>query len=403
MLTKKGASLFSAGDDDQSIYGFRFAFPEGIRSFTNDYIESKEFIFTECFRCGKEVLDISLRVIEQDYTRIPKQLISKTENSGSVHLLRFPNQDMESGKIAKLIYQLNQEYRIPYSEIIILFRTDHNEVFSSKIVEHLVDSGIPLITKASQFSILDTILGRYFASLVKILQNRKNDLAIRTILDSSNGIGPKTIDKIYSIAVSEDRRFGSVCEDIANGSYGDVDQINRARKILKMLFEFDWETVKNMESFNEQVKSILQLIPSVTSEFEDELNTFLESMSIESVDDFYYLVNDIVGSTEQDLGEIDAVRLMSMHQAKGLSADAVFIIAAEDEYIPGKGNPDEERRLLYVSMTRERRFLFISHCNQRIGQQAYTGAGRGNVRKLTRFLSDIGLSSEAGTSFELKG
>jgi superfamily I DNA/RNA helicase len=64
---------------------------------------------------------------------------------------------------------------------------------------------------------------------------------------------------------------------------------------------------------------------------------------------------------------------MTMHKAKGLSASAVFVVGVEDEYIPGRGEVDEERRLLYVSLTRARKYLFITYCKNRVGQQRHSG------------------------------
>ena len=98
-----------------------------------------------------------------------------------------------------------------------------------------------------------------------------------------------------------------------------------------------------------------------------------------------------LGNKEQNRPK-GAVSIMTMHQAKGLSAEAVFVIAAEDEYIPGRAvgrEIEDERRLLYVSMTRARRFLFVSHCQRRVDRQLYTGRTRGKpFRNLTRFLAD---------------
>ena len=85
------------------------------------------------------------------------------------------------------------------------------------------------------------------------------------------------------------------------------------------------------------------------------------------------------------------INIMTMHQAKGLDAEAVFVIAAEDEYIPGRAEGskiDDERRLLYVSLTRARSFLCITHCIQRTGGQRHTGRTSGSAaRNLTQFLS----------------
>lgn len=90
--------------------------------------------------------------------------------------------------------------------------------------------------------------------------------------------------------------------------------------------------------------------------------------------------------------KVNAVNILTMHQAKGLTFDICFIVGAEDEFIPGRNTGDkegDERRLLYVSMTRARHKLFISYCNKRTGQQRHLGSNSGTERRtLTRFLKD---------------
>jgi DNA helicase-2/ATP-dependent DNA helicase PcrA len=107
-----------------------------------------------------------------------------------------------------------------------------------------------------------------------------------------------------------------------------------------------------------------------------------------------------LGKNEQEAAE-DEVRLMTMHQAKGLTAKAVIIAGTEDEFIPGRsvGTPleDDERRLLYVSLTRAQQFLFITHCDRRLDEQRWMGREPGKlVRRLTRFLADGSVPSQDG-------
>ena len=94
---------------------------------------------------------------------------------------------------------------------------------------------------------------------------------------------------------------------------------------------------------------------------------------------------------------------MTMHKAKGLTASAVIIVAAEDEYIPGRqlGEKEgDERRLLYVSLSRARHFLAVTYCERRTGQQRHTGRTSGQSRRtLTRFLRDAPVAPIDGASF----
>ena len=97
--------------------------------------------------------------------------------------------------------------------------------------------------------------------------------------------------------------------------------------------------------------------------------------------------------TFQQDTEGDGVSLLTMHQAKGLTFDVCFIVAVEDEFLPGKNadvNMDDELRLLYVSMTRPRHKLYMTYCSKRVDTQRHTGRNSGTeARHLTRFLRDI--------------
>ena len=105
---------------------------------------------------------------------------------------------------------------------------------------------------------------------------------------------------------------------------------------------------------------------------------------------------------EQELEE-GKINILTMHRAKGLTAEAVIVAAAEDQYIPGRAEGDgvdDERRLLYVSLTRAKHHLFVTYCDKRTGQQRHTGSNSGTVfRSLSRFLGDCSHTPKDGRKF----
>jgi superfamily I DNA/RNA helicase len=107
---------------------------------------------------------------------------------------------------------------------------------------------------------------------------------------------------------------------------------------------------------------------------------------------------------EQEL-DSNAINIMTMHKAKGLSADVVFVVAVEDEYIPGRAAADEllvgdELRLLYVSLTRARHRLYMTYCRERLGPQTHTGRTAGlRSRTLCRFLKNGPVHAESGPEY----
>ena len=114
------------------------------------------------------------------------------------------------------------------------------------------------------------------------------------------------------------------------------------------------------------------------------------------------LLSSSLQDKEQEL-DSERVNIMTMHKAKGLTASAVILIAAEDEYIPGSqmGEKEgDEQRLLYVSLSRARHFLAVTYCDHRTRYQKYTGRTSGSSRRtLTRFLRDAPIAPIDGQSF----
>jgi len=136
MILNIGGELFVAGDDDQSIYGFRYAHPEGIRNFDQDYLESKALVLREFKRCGSTILEMANFVAEQDPRRLRKFTFAGPDAPQSeVHLLNFPDQQSETENVAKICKYLNEYLNINLKDILILLRSDRNEIFSKPIRE----------------------------------------------------------------------------------------------------------------------------------------------------------------------------------------------------------------------------------------------------------------------------
>lgn len=142
-IVHKGVEVFIAGDDDQSIYGFRKAHPAGIRRFPVDYPSAVSHVLEVCKRCDRQILEIGLFVAEQDIHRIPKIIRTETGRpDGDVQILRFRDQIAEAFNIASICQYLVQEEQLQPSDILILLRSDHNAVFSKQITDALTRKGI---------------------------------------------------------------------------------------------------------------------------------------------------------------------------------------------------------------------------------------------------------------------
>ena len=404
-LRNSGTNVFCAGDDDQSIYGFRFAYPEGIRNFLKEVQNSEGFKLTECFRCDENILNLALNVIGQDPKRIPKELKSMSSIKGECHLLRFQNQYEEAKCIADIVKTLVDKKEVPENEIIILLRSDHNKSFSKPIIEKLIELGLTLNQEKDSLSAFDQENGRYFLSLLKFLKNPSHDLALRTILELTKGLGEATFKSIYAQAKTNKIRFHEVVEKILIGEIIDVTNLNKLLEALKAINNLREELKEEMDIMI-TLKKLKSFIPTFSDEFTIRIEGIIKNNNLENIEDLIEFFDELLSpETEAPAKTATGIRIMSMHQAKGLTAKAVFIVATEEEYIPGRGDVDEERRLFYVSITRAKHFLFMTFCNERISAQQHTGYLNAPMskRNLTRYLRDLPTVKVIdGKNFELQ-
>ena len=394
-----GTQVFAAGDDDQSIYGFRKAHPAGIRRFCNDYKGAGLHNLELCFRCYANILDLGTFVAEQDTRRAPKQL-SAAQEGGEVRLLSFINQDREARGVARICRRLIADGLRPY-DILILLRSDRNGVFSSVLRTAMEQENVPVAAKTDEDEdVLNKPTGRLLLSLLRIALNPHDHLAWRTWLQvRPNGVGLKARQAIYNLAREQGIGFANAVEYVANDPT--CIGVHHGR-CVQSEFHILQETVGQLphsESTLSDAESILRSITPaldrvcVHVEDRDQIcRRIVEIATTSEAGPISALVQQLNTSDEnlEQETEQDKVNILTMHRAKGLEAKAVIVVACEDEYIPGRATGtdiDDERRLLYVSLTRAKQDLFVTFCAHRNGPQRHTGrtAGRSN-RQLTRFL-----------------
>lgn len=143
-MANLGCEIYGAGDDDQSIYGFRFAEPEGIRRFPNEFKPSDQLELIHCKRCDKAILDFALYVARQDPRRIEKRLVPDSTEPGQVEILSFADQGAEAVGIGKISRWLTKRKGLKPEDILMLLRSDRNKVFSAPLEAALVSVGVPV-------------------------------------------------------------------------------------------------------------------------------------------------------------------------------------------------------------------------------------------------------------------
>ena len=415
-IASRNAELYVAGDDDQSIYGFRKAHPEGIRRFLRDYPGSRSFPLEVCKRCDCEILDMGLFVARQDPRRIEKEIATEEgREQGEVAILRFADQEAEAQGIAGIVDHLLEHHGLQHHDILVLLRSDHNSLLSAPIQRALEEAGIPVHTATETSTPLDSDDGRVLLAFMRLAVDGEDSLAWRTILSVwSRGIGTVSLRALYDLA----RRRGMTFAETIRRCSRNTEELpgnlqlrisDAAAEIISRLTALFPEDTRGGQTSTEALLAVVGAAASLVIDDADlrqavldYLRGIAEGADSKSVADLIRAVQVASQELNQDI-EQGRVNILTMHRAKGLTARAVIVAAAEDEYIPGRAQGDaidDERRLLFVSLTRAEHHLFVTYCEHRLGVQMHTGRTSGTTeRSLTHFLDDAPHRPRAGVVY----
>jgi DNA helicase-2/ATP-dependent DNA helicase PcrA len=411
-----GAEVYAAGDDDQSIYGFRKAHPEGIRRFLQDYPGASGLSLEMCKRCDREIMDLGLFVARQDIRRIDKPLCTDPDRvGGHVAILGFRDQAQESRSVACLCQHLISHHGLQPHEILILLRSDRYGAFSTVLRDALSVRGVPVGIATADSDPFNGDAGRQVLAVLRLLDNQADSLAWRTLLLlRRNNLGSGTMETVYERARANGVAFSEalreICSDPSSGRGRAARMRTEFESINAILDEL---ATRSCAALGEQEEiDLLDLTQEVATRIVDDeaqrqaivdqLGRVTQTAQPASLNELLRAIESSAENIEQEL-DPGRVNILTMHKAKGLTAEAVIIVAAEDEYLPGRAagdDMDDERRLLYVSLTRAKHHLYITYCNERTGRQQHTGRTVGNTRRhLTRFLQDAPLRPQRGVDY----
>ncbi len=339
-----------------------------------------------------------------------------------VHLVRFANQAAEAAGLARLIKAEIEAGATPHS-ILVLAKSDPKGWLARDIGEQLQALEEKIYLPRGPRGPREDDLQRLVAYLV--LSSRlgagepPDDLALRTLIQlERNGIGWTRLWRVVRHAIDNGLRFHLALQACADGSLGTNLQpvaaageaiIDTARGLAPLDDEtFDEWLVRMADTLavpEDKFGYVLEVSRQVAGEvaeleitLEGDAVTEDEPLSPEQLDPESYLPELLAAlANPADVRppfEEGAVAFTTMHGAKGLTAETVFVLQAEDEVIPGAAvgpDLDEARRLLYVSLTRAKKKLVVTACQQRTGAQRFAGQQLAVNRHLTSFLADYAL------------
>lgn len=380
------------GDDDQSIYGWRGANINNILDFKDNFCDAKIIRLEQNYRSTSEILDAANALISHNERRLGKELQSVRGKGKQIEVIKSSDERSEAINIAKRIRKLVENGE-NLENIAILFRLN---ALSRSIEEGLNKENIPYkLIGAVRFYERAEI--KDILSYFRLLVNINDDFSLLRIINRpKRGIGKGTQDKLERFATLHQISIHQAITYHANELGISSRQINAISGIFALLEELkealNHSSIKFLELFKEKI-NILDTFENNQDDIDREANInefygyfreYIIQNPMASLEDF---LNDI--SLSSDDSDIDgAVSCMSVHSAKGLEFEHLFVIGFESGFFPlmsENGDIEEERRLGYVAITRAKSELVISYVDSRFYK------GKRTALYPSQFLKEAGL------------
>ena len=385
------------GDDDQSIYRFRGATIENILSFEEQYPAAQVIRLEQNYRSTKAILKAANAVISHNRGRKGKTLWTENPSGNKIKIRQTGSESDEAAFVASQIFRLSQGKS--FANIAVLYRTNAQ----SNALEYAFQrNGIPYrIIGGMRF--FDRAEVKDMLAYLCLINNRSDDLRLRRIINlPPRGIGAKTLETVNRLAAAEEMCLYSVVADAAN--YGPLEKVAGKLTAFSQLIEdlAELQDTLSLPDFYEEVlqrtgyQAMLEAKDDLESrtrlenvrELKSSIISYVENTDDPSLSGFLEEIALYTDLEQYDQGS-EAVVLMTMHSAKGLEFDHVFLVGLEEGLFPSSRATtsaeelEEERRLCYVAITRAKLTLTITYARQRM-LYGHTTYGRPS-----RFLSEI--------------
>lgn len=389
LLTKDNHHICVVGDDAQSIYSFRGANIDNILQFNRQYPEAITLKLERNYRSTQNIVDAANSIIRHNKEQIEKTVFSENEKGDKILMMPSSSDKEEASKVIGHISRLHRSEDVALSEIAILYRTNaqsrsFEDALREKNIPYRIYGGLSFYQRKE---IKDIIA--YF----RLVTNLNDEEAFKRIVNyPARGIGNTTLQKIFTASREHNVSLWAVAEQptqygvaLNKGTLSKLESFCnlitdfRSRVTNMGAFDFATELLQYSgikedlqkedgpegQSKRENVEELLGAIRSFERETTEEtgretivLSEFLQQSALQTDAD------------EQD-DDTPKVTLMTIHSAKGLEFEAVFVTGLEDGLFPGSQarffprEMEEERRLFYVAVTRAKRFCFLSYAQSR--------------------------------------
>ena len=375
------------GDDAQSIYSFRGATIENILQFQKDYDEVKVVMLEQNYRSSQSILHVANNVIANNKGQLPKKLWTANDEGDKIKLVRTATDNDEGKYVADAIQEQKLRNHFRNSDFAILYRTNaQSRSFEESLrrmnIAYRIYGGVSFYQRKE---IKD------FLSYLRIIVNPNDEEALKRIINfPARGIGKTSVEKAILFANENNISFWNVLERAAEfgykattlevisnfvtmikmfqselqkkNAYDVAVNVGKSTNLIKELFnDKTTEGLARYENIQELLNSIKEFTETPTEDGElldKSLGSYLQQITL-------------LTDADDDKGENDVVKLMTIHAAKGLEFPVVFVGGLEETLFPSamsintREELEEERRLFYVAVTRAKSKLWLTYANTR--------------------------------------
>ncbi|QPX71737.1 ATP-dependent DNA helicase [Bacillus phage SP8] len=410
MLGKPENNLFLVGDDDQSMYSFRGAKPEEFIDFTRTYKDAQQISMEDNYRSNPHILEVANNLIKNNQKRIPKKLVANKQHDDPCVSFEVYESDIEEAKkvVEEIKLQVEQGGKNP-KDITILYRTNAQ---SRALEDYLIISGIPYVIHGGT-SFYERKEIKDLICYLRLVVDSNDDEAFKRVINTpSRYLGKAFMEKV--------KRFdGSHWEAVTDPSMSWKNYEERGiQEFVNLVEELRSVSEHGAGDFGEgsPTEVIDYLLDNcykkhMSNELtSDDFSSRMENVETlkfvmdqhDSIESFIKHISDLMSQAKHD---IDGVQLMTIHKSKGLEFDTAFVIGVSEGCLPHfraiesyndgrKQAIEEERRLLYVAITRAESVCHISAPKTFLGKPA----------PVSRFSKELGIeiSDVSGTDVDLE-
>ena len=387
LLSEKNRKITCVGDDSQSIYSFRGANYKNILNFEKDYKDAKTILLEQNYRSTSTILNAANQVIKNNKMKKEKNLWTARGEGEKIKYYRAFNERDEAQYVIRKIKELINK-SIEYKDIAVLYRTNAQ---SRVMEEEMLKENLPYRVVGSFYFYSRKEIKDLIAYL-RLIHNYKDNVSLLRVINTpKRGIGLKTIENLTRIA--DDNEI-SLYEAISSGKELEFKNlIERLREVSENLTLTELiDKVLDASGMKKELETEGSLESEVRlenlEEFKSITKSFEEREGLISLEEFLLEIS-LISDVEEYKDDPNRISLMTVHSVKGLEYNHVFVIGMEEGIFPHmnslmeSSDVEEERRLMYVAITRAKDDLHLVNARRR------TLFGKEQINPVSRFLNEI--------------